>query len=73
MTGMVVMDYTPRFGAAIAEMAQWMAAGKLRSREDIVAGLETFPQTLLKLFTGENHGKLVLELELADFLRGEPK
>jgi len=62
MTGMVVFDYTPRFAAAIAEMAQWMAAGKLRSREDIVRGLEQFPQALLKLFTGENHGKLVLEV-----------
>jgi NADPH-dependent curcumin reductase CurA len=62
MTGMVVMDYTPRFPAAIAEMAQWMAAGKLRSREDIVRGLPQFPQALLKLFTGDNHGKLILEV-----------
>jgi NADPH-dependent curcumin reductase CurA len=62
MTGMVVFDYAARYGAAIAEMAQWMAAGKLRSREDIVPGLEQFPQALLKLFTGENHGKLLLEL-----------
>ncbi len=62
MTGMVVFDYTPRFPAAVAEMAQWMAAGKLRSREDIVHGLAQFPQALLKLFTGENHGKLMLQL-----------
>ncbi len=62
MTGMVVFDYTPRFPAAITEMAQWMAAGKLRSREDIVQGLPQFPQALLKLFTGENHGKLVLQV-----------
>ena len=62
MTGMVVFDYTPRFPAAIAEMAQWMAAGKLRSREDIVPGLASFPSALLKLFTGENHGKLVLQV-----------
>jgi NADPH-dependent curcumin reductase CurA len=62
MTGMVVMDYTPRFGAAAAEMAQWMAAGKLRSRQDIVRGLSQFPQALLKLFSGENQGKLVLEV-----------
>jgi NADPH-dependent curcumin reductase CurA len=59
---MVVFDYAARYGAAVAEMAQWMAAGKLRSREDIVPGLEQFPQALLKLFTGENHGKLMLEL-----------
>ena len=36
MTGMVVFDYAARYPAAIAEMAQWVAAGKLRSREDIV-------------------------------------
>ena len=62
MTGMVVFDYASRFPAAIAEMAQWMAAGKLRSREDIVHGLAQFPQALLKLFTGENHGKLMLQV-----------
>jgi NADPH-dependent curcumin reductase CurA len=43
-------------------MAGWMAAGRLKSRQDIVAGLETFPDTLLKLFRGENAGKLVLEV-----------
>jgi len=29
---------------------------------DIVDGLETFPQTLLKLFRGENLGKLVIRV-----------
>ena len=62
MTGMLVMDYAARFPQAIAEMAGWMAAGKLTSKEDIVRGLETFPSTLNRLFTGENHGKLVLEV-----------
>jgi NADPH-dependent curcumin reductase CurA len=42
--------------------AGWIAAGKLRSREHVVAGLETFPETLLKLFKGENDGKLVLQV-----------
>ena len=43
-------------------MAGWIAAGKLKSREDIVPGFATFPETLLKLFTGENIGKLVLKV-----------
>jgi NADPH-dependent curcumin reductase CurA len=43
-------------------MAGWMAAGKLKTREEIVQGLETFPETLLKLFKGENTGKLVLQV-----------
>jgi NADPH-dependent curcumin reductase CurA len=41
-------------------MAGWLASGKLKSREDIVEGFETFPDALLKLFRGENTGKLVL-------------
>ena len=62
MQGMVVFDYADRYAEAEHEMTQWMAAGKLKSREDVVFGLETFPETLLKLFTGENFGKLVLQV-----------
>jgi NADPH-dependent curcumin reductase CurA len=62
MTGMLVFDYANRYPEAMREMAGWLAAGKLKTREDIVAGLETFPQTLLKLFKGENFGKLVLKV-----------
>lgn len=62
MKGMVVFDYADRYAEAGREMAGWMVAGKLKSREDIVKGLETFPETLLKLFKGENTGKLVLQV-----------
>jgi NADPH-dependent curcumin reductase len=62
MKGMVVFDYAERYGEAAREMAGWMKAGKLKSREDIVEGFETFPETLLKLFKGENTGKLVLKV-----------
>jgi NADPH-dependent curcumin reductase CurA len=62
MEGFVVFNYAARYGEALREMAGWYAAGKLKSREDIVAGLETFPETLCKLFHGENFGKLVLKV-----------
>ncbi len=62
MTGMVVFDYASRYAEAAKEMAGWMATGELKTREDIVEGLETFPDTLLKLFKGENTGKLVLKV-----------
>ncbi|MGB0132323.1 NADP-dependent oxidoreductase [Dokdonella sp.] len=62
MTGMIVFDYVARYGEAASEMAGWMQQGKLKTREDIVDGLETFPETLLKLFKGENTGKLVLKV-----------
>lgn len=63
MQGMVVFDYVARYGEAAREMAQWLAQGKLKSREDIVPGFDTFPETLLKLFRGENNGKLILRAE----------
>ncbi len=62
MKGMLVVDYADRYALAAQEMAGWMAAGKLKSREDIVEGLETFPDTFLKLFRGENLGKLILKV-----------
>jgi NADPH-dependent curcumin reductase CurA len=62
MEGMIVFDYADRFPQAGRDLAAWIAAGKLKSREDVVEGLQTFPETLLKLFSGENFGKLVLKV-----------
>lgn len=62
MEGIVVFDYADRYPLAIAEMAGYLKAGTMKSREDVVVGLNTFPETLLKLFNGENFGKLVLQV-----------
>ena len=62
MQGMVVFDYADRYGVAVKDIAQWMKEGKFISREDIVPGIENFPATMNKLFSGENFGKLVLKV-----------
>ena len=62
MTGFTVVDYLDRYAEGLTEMAGWYAAGKLTSREDIVDGLETFPETFLKLFSGQNNGKLAIRV-----------
>jgi NADPH-dependent curcumin reductase len=63
MEGIVVFDYAPRFPQAVAEMAGYLRDGRMKSQEDIVPGsVRDFPATLLKLFAGANHGKLVLQL-----------
>ena len=62
MQGFVVSDYAEHYPAAIAELALWRRQGKLNSREDIVEGIEQFPQALAKLFSGANSGKLVLKV-----------
>jgi NADPH-dependent curcumin reductase CurA len=62
MQGMVVFDYAERYPQAIAEMAGYLREGRMHSREDVVQGLEQFPDALLRLFNGDNFGKLVLEV-----------
>jgi hypothetical protein len=62
MEGIVVFDYADRYHLAVAEMAGYLKDGRMKSKEDVVVGLQTFPETLQKLFNGENFGKLVLEV-----------
>ncbi len=60
--GFVVIDYTERFGEGIAQLAEWVMAGKLQFREEVVEGLDNILPAFLKLFDGTNSGKLVVRL-----------
>ena len=63
MTGFVIFDYLTRYPEGVAQLAKWVGTGQLRSHEDIERGdVGDFPETLLKLFSGENTGKLILAL-----------
>ncbi|MEZ4826646.1 MAG: NADP-dependent oxidoreductase [Bacteroidia bacterium] len=62
MEGFIVFDYAARYMEAIGELAGWMSQGKLHTREHIEEGIDHFPEVFLKLFSGENHGKLILKV-----------
>ena len=62
MEGFVVFDYQARYAEGMQALVGWTMQGKLKAREHIVKGLETFPETLLMLFRGENYGKLVIQV-----------
>jgi len=62
MQGMVVFDYADRYKEGAMRLGQWMAQGKLKTREDIYEGIENFPETFQRLFTGDKMGKLVLKV-----------
>jgi hypothetical protein len=57
MEGFVIIDYMHRAEEAIAAMAPWVAAGKLKSKLDIVEGLDNFPTALRRVYSGANFGK----------------
>jgi NADPH-dependent curcumin reductase CurA len=63
MQGFIVIDYMDRFEATIMEMAAWMMEGKLAWRVDMQQGFENIPATLQRLFSGENKGKQLLQLD----------
>ena len=61
MEGIVVFDNAANYGTAAREMAGWLKAGQLHSPKiQVEHGVENFLPALLKLFSGENFGKLVL-------------
>ncbi|KAA8879649.1 NADP-dependent oxidoreductase [Nocardia colli] len=63
MTGFVVFDYADRYGEAVAQISKWLAEGKIKPREHVVAGgVDQFGTTLEMLFTGANTGKLLLAI-----------
>jgi NADPH-dependent curcumin reductase len=60
MEGFLILDYFDRMDAARAEVAGWLAEGKIKSSEHIVEGLENAPEALNLLFTGGNTGKVIV-------------
>lgn len=63
MEGFVVFDYLKQYGEGVKALAIWHAEGKLKFKNHVETGIENFPATLLKLFSGENFGKLVLTIK----------
>jgi NADPH-dependent curcumin reductase CurA len=62
MEGFLILDYFDRMPEGQAEMAGWLAEGKIKSSEHVVNGLENAPQALNLLFTGGNTGKVMVKL-----------
>jgi len=60
--GFLFTDFMSRLGEFYAEMAPWLAAGQIQSRETIRDGLEAMPDAFRGLFTGDNVGKMLVRL-----------
>ncbi|MFC5473881.1 NADP-dependent oxidoreductase [Paraherbaspirillum soli] len=63
MQGFIIFDdYGHRYPEFFKDMSAWIAAGKMKYREDIVDGLENAPQAFIGLLEGKNFGKLVVRV-----------
>ena len=62
MQGFTMRDYLARIPEAFMSLMTWQSTGKLKVREHVLHGIESFPKAFQMLFTGENLGKLVIDL-----------
>lgn len=62
MNGLIVTKYLDRFPEAAQVLYKWIKEGKLKSKVDIEQGFENIPKVFPKLYTGENTGKLIVQI-----------
>lgn len=62
MEGFLVGDFASQFPAAVDELSAWLAAGHLKSREDVQEGFENILPTFARIFSGDNVGKQLLRI-----------
>ena len=63
MQGFLVLDYKPRFGEAIKQLATWIREGRLAHNEHVLEGAEAAPGAIKMLYEGRNTGKLIVRVE----------
>ncbi len=62
MEGFLSLDIVPRFAEIATQLATWVQDGKLTWRTHIFHGLESAPDALNAMFTGDNIGKILVRV-----------
>ncbi|MCU0260362.1 MAG: NADP-dependent oxidoreductase [Ilumatobacteraceae bacterium] len=62
MEGFAYFHFPESIPVASAELASWLADGSLRCREEILDGIERYPEALQFMFHGGNTGKLLVKI-----------
>ncbi|MGZ8281530.1 MAG: NADP-dependent oxidoreductase [Allosphingosinicella sp.] len=60
--GFIYTDYLPEMSDFYRDMGEWIAGGKVASRETVREGIENMPEAFLDLFRGANTGKMLVKL-----------
>ncbi len=62
LQGFIISDHYDRLPSFYADMGQWIKTGQITWRETIMEGIEDAPKALKKLFSGENFGKMLVQI-----------
>lgn len=60
--GFILFDHADRYDEARADLSAWAKSGKLRHKEDFMHGIEAMPAAFLRLMTGANLGKQLIQI-----------
>lgn len=60
--GFIVIDYFPRIAEALGELAPLVLSGAIKWKAHVEDGLETADQAVLRLFSGDHDGKLLVRV-----------
>lgn len=63
MQGFLVLDYKPRYGEAVSQLAEWVRSGELAAQEHVLDGAEAARGAIAMLYAGENNGKLLIRTD----------
>ena len=62
LEGFIVSNHYDQLPTFTSRMASWIGKGKVKWRETVEEGIENAPTAFLKLFKGENLGKMLVKL-----------
>jgi hypothetical protein len=60
--GFIVTDFAAKQADFLREVAEWVRAGRVKYREDVVDGLEQAPASFLGMLQGKNFGKMLVRV-----------
>ncbi|WP_137787324.1 NADP-dependent oxidoreductase [Sphingomonas sp. 3P27F8] len=62
MEGFLLSDFQGDMDIGRDRLRRWLAEGRIIQRDEVVDGLENAPETLMRLFAGDNVGKLLINV-----------
>ena len=63
LEGFIVSNHFDQLGAFQRDMADWIKSGQVKWRETVDEGIDAAPGAFIKLFTGDNFGKMLVKLD----------
>lgn len=62
LQGFIIADHFDEFGAFLKDVAPAVLSGEITVREDVTDGLESAPKAFIGMLSGQNFGKLVVQV-----------